>query len=71
MNRTVTKPREEKEMIMSKKVWISLPLISAEQGPEASVSSFLKGGQRKELEVETAAFIMKWLLDKEDRKSVV
>jgi len=31
---------------------------------DAAVVSFLKEGQKKELEVEIGAFITKWLMDK-------
>jgi len=49
---------------MAKKVWISFPLTTSSEANDASVVSFLKGGQKKELEVEIAAFITKWLIDK-------
>jgi len=50
---------------MAKKVWISIPLITVSEANDAAVVSFLKGGLKKELEVETAAFITKWLVDKD------
>ena len=50
---------------MAKKVWISFPLITASEANDAAVVSFLKGGLKKELEVETAAFITKWMFDKD------
>ena len=49
---------------MAKKVWISLPLTTSCDASDASVVAFLKEGQKKELEVETAAFLTKWLMDK-------
>jgi hypothetical protein len=50
---------------MAKKVWISFPLITTSDLKEESVVTFLKGGQKKELEVEVAAFVTKWLMDKD------
>jgi hypothetical protein len=50
---------------MAKKVWISFPMTAARDASDASVATFLKGGQKKELEVEVAAFITKWLMDKD------
>src|SRR5690348_1505831 len=50
---------------MAKKVWISLPLTTSCDASDASVVAFLKGGPKKELEVETAAFVTKWLMDKD------
>ena len=50
---------------MAKKVWISFPLITTSDLKEESVVTFLKGGQKKDLEVEAAAFITKWLMDKD------
>ena len=50
---------------MAKKVWISLPLITSCEAGDASVVSFLKGGTKKDLEVEVAAFITKWLMDRD------
>ena len=49
---------------MAKKVWISIPLVTASEANDAAVVSFLKGGQKRELEVETATFITKWMSDK-------
>ncbi len=49
---------------MPKKVWISLPLITSSEAGDASIVSFLKGGVKKNLEVEVAAFITKSLMDK-------
>jgi hypothetical protein len=49
---------------MAKKVWISIPLMTASEANDAAVVSFLKGGQKKELEVATARFITEWLSDK-------
>ena len=49
----------------TKKVWISFPLITWRETSDASVVTFLKGGLKKELEVETAAFVTKWLMDKD------
>ena len=49
---------------MSKKVWVSLPLITTTDLKDESVVGFLKGGVKKELETETAVFITKWLMDK-------
>jgi NCAIR mutase (PurE)-related protein len=49
---------------MSKRVWISFPLTTSSEVSDASVVSFLKGGQKKELEVEIATFTTKWLVDK-------
>lgn len=49
---------------MAKKVWLSFPLITASEANDAAVVSFLKGGLKKELEVETATFITKWMLGK-------
>lgn len=50
---------------MAKKIWISLPLITATDLKDESVVSFLKGGSKKDLEVEVAAFITKWLMDRD------
>jgi hypothetical protein len=50
---------------MAKKVWISFPLITTSDLKEESVVTFLKGGQKKELEVEVAAFVTKWLMDRD------
>jgi hypothetical protein len=50
---------------MAKKVWISFPLITATDLKEESVVTFLKGGQKKDLEVEVAAFVTKWLMDRD------
>ena len=50
---------------MAKKVWISFPLITTSDLKEESVVSFLKGGQKRDLEVEVAAFVTKWLMDKD------
>lgn len=50
---------------MAKKVWISFPLTTSCDASDASVVSFLKGGLKKELEVEVAAFITKALMDKD------
>src|ERR1035441_2642777 len=50
---------------MAKKVWISFPLITTSDLKEESVVTFLKGGQKKDLEVEVAAFVTKWLMDKD------
>ena len=49
----------------TKKVWVSFPLITWRETSDASVVAFLKGGLKKELEVETAAFVTKWLMDKQ------
>ena len=49
---------------MAKKYWISIPLCTASEANDAAVVSFLKGGLKKELEAEVAAFITKWMLDK-------
>jgi hypothetical protein len=49
---------------MSKRVWISFPLTTSSEVSDASVVSFLKGGQKKELEVEIATFTTKWLVDR-------
>jgi hypothetical protein len=56
-------PEREKNT-MSRKVWISFPLITASEINDAAVVSFLRGGLKKELEVETATFLTKWLMDK-------
>src|ERR1051325_4949661 len=53
-----------KDTIMPKKVWLSLPLITSTDPADSSVVGFTKGGQKKELEIEVAAFITKWLMDK-------
>src|ERR1035438_3390829 len=50
---------------MAKKVWISFPLITTSDLKEESVVTFLKGGQKKDLEVEVAAFVTKWLMDRD------
>jgi hypothetical protein len=50
---------------MAKKVWISFPLITTSDLKDESVVTFLKGGQKKELEVEVAAFVTKWLMDRD------
>jgi hypothetical protein len=50
---------------MARKVWISFPLIRASETSDAAVVSFLKGGLKKELELEAAAFITKWMFDKD------
>ena len=50
---------------MAKKVWISFPLITSCEAGDDSVVSFLKGGSKKELEVEVAAFVTKWLMDRD------
>src|ERR1035438_8738431 len=50
---------------MAKKVWISFPLVTTRDLKEESVVTFLKGGQKKDLEVETAAFVTKWLMDRD------
>ncbi len=50
---------------MAKEVWISFPLITTTDLKDESVVTFLKGGLKKELEVETAAFLTKWLMDKD------
>lgn len=50
---------------MAKKVWISFPLITTIDPKEESVVTFLKGGQKRELEVEVAAFVTKWLMDRD------
>ena len=50
---------------MAKKVWISFPLITTSDLKEESVVTFLKGGQKKDLEIEVAAFITKWLRDRD------
>ena len=45
-----------------------MDFISADHNerPEGgSVVTFLKGGQKKELEVEVAAFVTKWLMDRD------
>ena len=47
------------------KSWISLPLVTASDPKDESVVSFLKGGSKKDLEVEVAAFITKWLMDRD------
>ena len=47
------------------KYWISLPLATASDPKDESVVSFLKGGTKKGLEVEVAAFITKWLMDRD------
>jgi hypothetical protein len=52
----------EKNNTMAKKVWISFPLTASCDTSDASVVTFLKGGQKKELEVEVAAFVTKWLI---------
>jgi hypothetical protein len=44
---------------MAKKVRISIPLITASEANDVSVVRLLKGGLKKELEVETAAFLTK------------
>jgi hypothetical protein len=49
---------------MAKKVWISIPLITVSEVNDPAVVGFLKGGLKKELEVETAAFLTKWMMDK-------
>jgi hypothetical protein len=49
---------------MSKKVWVSLPLITTTDLKDEAVVGFLKGGVKKELDTETAVFITKWLMDK-------
>ena len=50
---------------MAKKAWISLPLTTTCDASDASVVTFLKGGLKKDLEVETAAFVQKWLMDRD------
>ena len=50
---------------MAKRIWISIPLTTTADLKEEAVVSFLKGGTKKDLEVEVAAFITKWLLDKD------
>ncbi len=50
---------------MAKKVWISFPLITTSDLKEESVVTFLKGGQKKELEIEVAAFVTKWVMDRD------
>jgi hypothetical protein len=50
---------------MAKRVWIAFPLTAGCDASDASVVTFLKGGQKKDLEVEVAAFVTKWLLDKD------
>jgi hypothetical protein len=50
---------------MAKKVWISLPLITSADTTDAAAVGFTKGGTKKDLEVEVAAFITKWLMDKD------
>lgn len=48
---------------MAKRVWVSLPLTTTTDLTDAAVVGFLKGG-KKTLEIETGAFITKWLMDK-------
>jgi hypothetical protein len=48
--------------IMAKRVWVSLPLTTTDL-TDSGVVGFLKGGKRK-LEIETGAFITKWLADR-------
>jgi hypothetical protein len=48
---------------MAKRVWVSLPLTTTSDLADATVVGFLKGG-KKTLEIETGAFITKWLVDK-------
>jgi hypothetical protein len=43
----------------------SFPLSTSCDANDASVVTFLKGGLKKELEVETAAFLTKWLMDRD------
>jgi hypothetical protein len=50
---------------MPKKIWISLPLVTTADLKDDAVVAFLKGGQKKDLEVEVAAFITKALMDKD------
>ena len=50
---------------MAKKVWLSLPLVTTADLKDESVVSFLKGGSKKDLELEVAAFITKWLMDRD------
>ena len=50
---------------MAKKVWISFPLITTSDLKDDAVVTFLKGGQKKELEIEVAAFATKWLMDRD------
>ena len=50
---------------MAKKVWISFPLITTSDLKDDAVVTFLKGGQKKELEIEVAAFVTKWVTDKD------
>src|ERR1035437_6705111 len=50
---------------MAKKVWMSFPLTTSCDASDASVVAFLKGGQKKELEVEVAAFVTKWMMDRD------
>ena len=57
--------RKEKGNTMAKKVWISFPMTAARDASDASVVTFLKGGQKKDLEIEVAAFVTKWLMDRD------
>jgi hypothetical protein len=49
---------------VAKKAWILLPLITATDLKDESVVAFLKGGVTKDLEIEAAAFITRWLMHK-------
>lgn len=49
---------------MAKKYWISLPLVAAGNATDEATIAFTKGGPKKELEIEVAALIMKWLIDR-------
>jgi hypothetical protein len=40
-------------------------LITTSDLKDESVVAFLKGGQKKELEVEAATFVTKWLMDRD------
>ena len=46
----------------SKKIWISVP-VSTPDVNDPKALAFLADGMRKQLEVETAAFVEKFLLD--------
>jgi hypothetical protein len=48
---------------MAKRVWVSLPLTTTTDLADSAVVGFLKGG-KKTLEIETGAFITKWLVEK-------
>jgi hypothetical protein len=49
---------------MTKRVWIAIPLITTAEATREDLMAFLQNRTKREIDLETAAFIMKSLMDR-------